>query len=254
MTQEQEVQAVLDNCRIEDNIVYLPNEQLDRKLYTLVNKKLEGIGGKWNRSAKGHVFLNDPSELMGRILEGEKINLKKDYQFFETPPELADKLVELAFEVPYEIGRVLEPSAGQGAIIDAIHRYEPDILVHCFELMPHNRIVLEEKYGLHQICLYKQTDFLKSDKKECYSTIIANPPFTKNQDIEHLYKMYYSLEHGGRLVCIVSNHYENSVNRKEVAFREFLEVNEAEIHNIPMGSFKASGTLVGGKIIVINKK
>lgn len=244
-------QEVFDKCRIEGNNVYLP-EQLDRPTYQSVNKALTGIGGKWNRKAKAHIFPSDPTTLLGRVQAGEKINLKKDYQFFETPPDLADRLVELAFEIPYQIGAFLEPEGGQGAIIDAIHRKDPDIAPFVCELMETNKDVLREKYG-NRIRLLKDGDFLNLIQPEYFATIIANPPFTKNQDIEHVYHMYKCLEPGGRMVSIISNHYYLSTNRKEVAFREFLADKNAVIHNIPMGSFKASGTLVGGKIVVINK-
>lgn len=40
-------EQVLQNCTIEGNVVKLPSEQLDRKLYQEVAKALELIGGKW---------------------------------------------------------------------------------------------------------------------------------------------------------------------------------------------------------------
>ena len=43
MTKEQ----VLQDCKVEGNVVKLPNIQLDRKNYQEVAKALELIGGKW---------------------------------------------------------------------------------------------------------------------------------------------------------------------------------------------------------------
>ena len=43
---------ILGNCEVQDNVLYLPNVQLDRADYTAVNKVLEALGGKWNRKAK----------------------------------------------------------------------------------------------------------------------------------------------------------------------------------------------------------
>jgi len=245
-------QEVIDQCKIEGNNVFLPEIQLDRDLYLEVNKKLTGIGGKWNRKAKSHVFATDPSELLGRVKNGEKINLKKDYQFFETPDELADKLVRLLDINNWnENTRVLEPSAGKGALIKALYReHGCKWPVFAIEKMPQNRPSLE---AIDRVILSPATDFLSHKPFFEFTHIIANPPFTKNQDIDHVYKMYEVLKKGGRMVSIISNHYQESVNRKEVAFREWLEEKDAEIHNVPMGSFKSSGTLVGGKIIVINK-
>lgn len=113
------VTEVLQNCRVEGNVVKLPEGQLDRKLYLEVSNKLQLIGGKWKGGkTAGFVFEQDPAELLAEISEGADRNLKKEYQFFETPAELADRLVELAEMENYH--RVLEPSAGRGAIVNTI--------------------------------------------------------------------------------------------------------------------------------------
>ena len=39
----------------------------------------------------------------------------------------------------HENDTVLEPSAGRGALIKAIHRACPSVTVECYELMPENR-------------------------------------------------------------------------------------------------------------------
>jgi predicted RNA methylase len=245
---------VFDGCTIEGNNVYLPN-QLDRPTYNKINKALIGIGGKWDRKEKAHVFPKDPTELLGRVQDGEKINLKKDYQFFETPPELATRLVFLATD-GRELGTVLEPSAGQGAIVHAIVRSGRHSNIDCIELMDTNSEILSRMPYVTLMRDYLDdnivTDFLKY-KGDAYDTIIANPPFSKNQDINHVYKMFEVLKTGGRMVSIISNHYQESVNFKESSFREWLEEKNAQIYNIPMGTFKSSGTMVGGKIVVINK-
>jgi len=41
--------------------------------------------------------------------------------------------------------------------------------------------------------------------------------------------------------------------KKQVEFKEWLDEVEAEVIDIEKGSFKESGTMVGGKIVVINK-
>ena len=88
-----EIEEILKQCTIDDKVVRLPDIQLDRKTYCDVAKRLELIGGKWNRKFKGFLFENDPTELLADVQNGEKRNLKKEFQFFETPAELAEKLV-----------------------------------------------------------------------------------------------------------------------------------------------------------------
>ena len=108
---------VLDSVQIDGNVVRLA-QQLDRPTYVAVNKVLESIGGKWNRKAKGHVFNMDPAEILEEvILTGEYSSKKQDFGFFETPPELAKKVVELADIRPGM--SILEPSAGRGALLIA---------------------------------------------------------------------------------------------------------------------------------------
>lgn len=243
MTKEQ----VLQDCTVEGNVVKLPNIKLDRKDYQEIAKALELIGGKWKGGKiMGFVFATDPTYLLDQIANGEKRNLKKEFQFFATPEKLADKLVYLADLKQHDT--ILEPSAGQGAIIKAINKV-CDVVPDCFELMDVNTLILK-KSGLSFNLIGE--DFLKNEGKT-YSKIIANPPFTKNQDIDHLKEMYNCLSRGGKLVCITSESWANASQKKQVDFKNWLEKEKAEIIDIEKGSFKESGTAVGGKIIVLEK-
>lgn len=243
-------EEVLQNCTIEGTTVKLPLSQLDRKLYQDVAKSLELIGGKWKGGkVAGFIFPHNPTDLLSQIANGEKRNLKKEYQFFATPPDLAQYLVELA-EVE-ATDRVLEPSAGQGAIIKAIIGQHPEMMVDCFEIMPINITFLEK---LDNAILIGE-DFLEFDESKVpilFDKIIANPPFSKNQDIDHIIKMYDVLKPGGRLVSVASKHWQLSSNKKETAFREWVE-QIGEVHSIERGRFKESGTMIETCIIVINK-
>jgi predicted RNA methylase len=238
---------VLIACTIKDFSVVLPPNKLSRELYMEVKNKLELIGGKWNTSKQAFLFQENPLPYLIKLREGDNVNLKKEFQFFGTPDDLADYLVELAeVENTHEI---LEPSAGQGAIVKAIHRELYDsYTVWAFELMPLNVTFLEKIIG----CRVLGSDFLT----ECdthFDRIIANPPFNKNQDITHIYKMYDSLKDGGRLVSIASKHWQLASNKKETEFRDWLKKHNAKVLEIPSGKFKESGTMVATCIIIINK-
>lgn len=238
---------VLQQCRVEENVVKLPDIQLDRKVYLQVKKALELIGGKWKGGkVAGFVFANNPSDLLSQVAGGEKRNLKKEFQFFATPENLANKLVAMAQINAND--SILEPSAGQGAIVKAINNVchiSPD----CYELMDVNTAILN-KSGLNFNLL--GSDFFKHGSKT-YSKIIANPPFTKNQDIDHLKEMFEVLKPGGRLVCITSESWTYGSQKKQVAFRNWLDELDAYIIDIEKGAFKESGTMVGGKIVIVNK-
>ncbi len=239
---------ILQKCTVDGNIIRLPEGQLDRKLYQEVAKALNLIGGAWKGGKiMGFVFTNDPTELLEQIAYGESRNLKKEFQFFATPDELADMMVELA-----GISRehwILEPSAGQGSIIHAINRDLPGKQVHWFELMDVNRSFLTKiETG---IC--DGWNFLNDPCPYKYDRIIANPPFSKNQDIDHIRKMYECLNEGGRIVTVASTHWQLSNNKKETEFRDWLKKIGAHIHEISAGTFKESGTMVSSVLIVIDK-
>jgi hypothetical protein len=87
-----DVTNVLGNSRIDDNRLYLPTGQLDRKLYLAVNKVLEAIGGKWTRKEKAHLFDKPIQDILDEILlTGQYTDAKQEYQFFETPDATLEK-------------------------------------------------------------------------------------------------------------------------------------------------------------------
>jgi hypothetical protein len=234
--------------QIKDNTLLLPKTfRFNKDQYSAVKQIMQKAGGLYKKNC--FVFKEDALTVYNRIINGEDFNLKKKFNFFATPDSLADYLVKLSnIKKGYKI---LEPSAGQGAIVNAIVREYPSIYVDVCESMEINQDVLENNSNTHFIC----PDFLNIPEQyfEYYDTIIANPPFSKNQDIDHITKMYDCLKSGGRLVSIASKHWQTSENKKEKNFTKWLKDNEAEIIEIPAGSFKESGTSVATCIIVINK-
>lgn len=250
-----QVLDILGECRIEGNVLYLPSQHLDRKTYIAVNKVLENIGGKWNRKAKGHVFTDgDPAELLDNvILVGETVDLKKQYQFFPTPRPIADHMCELA-EIN-EHSRVLEPSAGKGAIVDAILAAGAQS-VYAVEL---NTKMAEELWryndNLDTIVVAEQGDFLTMGLAEKISVnrVVMNPPFTRQQDIDHIYEAFNVLENGGILVSVVSESPFYRTNKKSLEFMSFLESNSAVLSSLPEGAFRESGTMVRARMVKILK-
>lgn len=243
MTKEE----VLQQCTVEGLIVKLPAEQLDRNLYLEVAKALNLIGGKWKGGkTQGFVFQTDPTDLLNQIASGESQNLKKEFQFFGTPADLADELVALADLKPDNV--ILDPSAGQGAIVEAVKRANPTANVYAIELMEVNSVILSQKRITHE-----KGDFLSIPLRPVFDKIIANPPFSKNQDIDHVKRMYKVLKPGGRLVSVMSEHWRFAEEKKSQKFREWVDEMCAENIPIDRGRFKDSGTMVGGVIVIIDK-
>ncbi|MBW4557104.1 MAG: class I SAM-dependent methyltransferase [Trichormus sp. ATA11-4-KO1] len=241
------VEKILQQCTVEGNIVRLPGIQLDRKTYLDVAKKINLIGGKWKGGrVSGFIFEQDPTELLMQIASGENRNLSKEYQFFETPQPLTDKIVALA-----DIKKshsILEPSAGRGALIKAINKVLPGKTVDCYELMDLNQSFLKKL----SIVNLKGADFLQNDGTT-YDRIIANPPFSRNQDIVHIQEMYTLLNSGGRIVSVASTHWQHSNNCSEKRFKDWLKFVDTKIIPVEAGSFKTSGTNVAAVILLINR-
>lgn len=249
-----EAQAVLKQCTVQGNVVKLPDGQLDRKVYSDVKNALELIGGKWKGGKTyGFVFQTNPTELLDQIANGEKRNLKKEYQFFATPPDLAARMVEMAELGETDgqgYGNILEPSAGQGAIVKAIHEgTEGVVTVNCYELMDINRSILERMSGVALI----GNDFTKAPSIEQFDRIIANPPFTKNQDIDHIRLMYDVLKPGGVMVTLASPSWTFGSQKKHVEFRQWLTEVDAHMEEILEDTFKESGTSIRTILIKIKK-
>ncbi len=220
--------------------------QLDRKLYLEVAKAIEALGGKWNRKAKAHVFAYDAGNMIeDAIATGAVTNLRDLYQFFPTPAPVAKQLVELADVRRGQ--RVLEPSAGTGAIVE--HILAQGVSPDCCELWDRNRETLLERFEIECV----SGDFL-AHKGE-YDRIVANPPFSQLQDVVHVEHMIKLLAPGGKLASVMSPRWVFATTGKAVAFKQWLK---ASPHLwtwdlLPEGTFKPSGTNVRAGILRLSK-
>lgn len=240
--------VLLQNLRIEGNVAYI-QQQLDRDSYVALNKALEALGGKWNRSIRGHVFNGNPSDKIAEALDaGEAVDIKKTFEFFETPDEVGNTLVGLLSIEPGM--KILEPSAGHGAIADIVRAACSDCSISVIEIDNENRAVLKEK-GYKLI----GKDFLKYKKKKpLFDRIAMNPPFSKHQDIDHVRHAWKFLKPGGRLASVMAGGTEFREDKKTTAFLEWAEQQpNYQIFQLPPGSFKESGTGVNTIILTIQK-
>ena len=229
----------------EGNRLELPKD-VQFKFYPQVKKALVTAGGIYKRC--GFNFKEDAADIQARLTGGEIINDVKKFQYFPTPKNLATYMANLAEVSEYHT--VLEPSAGQGAIADIVLSKFPKIEITLVELMSANITALRRK-GYDNVI---KGDFLKCDGLgEGYDRIIANPPFTKNQDIDHVLHMYDKLNDDGILVSVMSSSWTFGSQKKQVAFREWLDKVGAVVEQLPEGTFKESGTTVKTILVKIIK-
>lgn len=242
-----EVLQILDQCRTDGGLLYLP-EQLDRKSYEAVNKILVAAGGKWNRGKKAHVFEGYAAEAIeGVMLTGEIADAKRDFGFFPTPAGVVDILLDRAEIEPHHTA--LEPQAGRGAI--AFPLSLACAAVDVVELLAENFITLD---GPFRRAAWK--DFLTIDPDEWgerYDRIVMNPPFGGQADIDHVVHASWFLKPGGRLVSVMAAGVNFRENRKTLNFRSMVDSCQGWIEPLPEGSFASSGTNVNTVIVTINK-
>lgn len=244
---DQNILKILSSCHVEENIIYLPADQLDRNTYTAVDKVLAFMGGKWNRKEKGHVFDYAPKDALDEVIAtGEVSNHKKDMQFFPTPKVVAEHLCDLA-EID-SASNCLEPSCGRGNIADAIWERKPNGLIG-IELDPIHKSYLDQK----PYPTMTGVNFLTYEPDQLPDRIVMNPPFAKQQDIDHVYKAYSILASGGIMVSVMSVSPFQNTDKKSHYFRLWLEGVGAEVEELPEGAFKESGTMVKTCIVKIRK-
>ena len=122
------------------------------------------------------------------------MDVKKLYQQYYTPTELASYVVSLADIKEGE--RVLEPSAGNGALIKQM----PITKITAVEIDEKN---IDEIRGIDGIEVI-HGDFLEFSGRE-FDKIVMNPPFTRSQDVRHILHAYSLLADGGKLISIASS-------------------------------------------------
>ena len=244
MRVEDDVLAVLSRAETNGNALVLIG-QLDRRMYERTNKVLEAAGGKWNRKEKAHIFDDEAANRVDQIILSGEVEVPKDeFNFFPSPPDVVARLMELA-DVSQGI-RVLEPSAGKGAIAYACA--EAGATVDCYELMDANFAALAGDMRLGSV---RHMDFLAQAPEASYDRVVMNPPFAKQADIKHVLHALRFLKPGGVLVSVMAASVAFRDNKLTQDFRDLIRERGGDIEALPEGAFRASGTMVRSVIVTI---
>ncbi len=164
--------------------------------------------------------------------------------FFPTPTDLIKQMLEM---VNIEEGdTIFEPSAGLGHIADEIKEQYPDNELEVGEYNSSLSEALTEK-GHKVVC----DDFLACDSTK-YDVIIMNPPFEKDQDIEHVLHAYEILNPGGRIVAIMANNKNSTRGELKQKFQDFLTETNAYVVDNPSNSFRSAFRPTGVNTITVS--
>lgn len=145
---------------------------------------------------------------------------ERDYKKFFTPIDVVDKLIALA-----ELGQrmdILEPSAGNGAIVRRIKEAQPSSIIHAVEINPYWEHWLDEA-GASEIYIQDFTkDSILNYLMDAYPRIIANPPFGNGINFsEHFYGMWSFLDYGGILVTIAPDDFEPQIDYEKIPLKNW---------------------------------
>lgn len=218
---------------------------LSRPDYMALNKVLEGCGGKWDKKVKAHVFPEDAAEILdAAMLTGEWTDKKRNFDQFDSPPDVVDMVIARA-----KIGAgmlVLEPQAGLGFL--ATEAAQRGAFVETHEIDPMRVEVLKQNPAVQ---LVREGDFLLEQPRRIYDRVIMNPPFSKQQDIDHVLHALKFVAPGGILVSVMSAGVLFRTNIKTRKFRDQIIELGGVFENIPEGAFKSSGTMVRSVIVKV---
>lgn len=159
------------------------------------------------------------------------------FQLFQTPPEIARRLVA-ALKLQHG-ETVLEPSAGLGRILDAL----PDNLREVVAVEVDAALAGELFRQARERVTLLQRDFLTMQPgAQLFDAVAMNPPFHMRADIRHILHARRFLRPGGRLaaLCLDTSH-------RTAALKPHAETWEP----LPAGTFAKEGTRVPTVLLTI---
>lgn len=209
--------------------------------YPRIKTLIQQAGGRYARNGFSFGADCDVEAVLARLLAGEQPNPKKDRQAFFTPAGIASDTVAVAAQALGGLAgkRVLEPSAGEGALADEARAAGADVLA--VEIHGLSAQILRDKG--HDV---RECDFLSLSPDEIglFDAVIANPPFRRDLGVVHVNHMWRFLRPGGVLVSLLSPGWQTGRTRVQREFRDFAEAMGASVETLAAGAFKASGTNV----------
>ncbi len=167
--------------------------------------------------------------------------VSKNLQFYWSPAEVIERALEFAGlynlrewrNNPPEPSRVLEPSCGDGRIMDAIRSRGH----HVFGIEYHAGRAAEARAKGHNVLT---ANFLEQPANPEFDFVVMNPPFYGRHYVKHVRHALKFLRPGGTLVSILP----------ATACYDHKEL-DGEWRDLPVGSFSEAGTNVPTSLLKI---
>lgn len=156
--------------------------------------------------------------------------VSKDLQFYPTPRSVVERLVS---EANWSGVKVLEPSCGGGAIMDALRDRGADV----FGIEYDARRAAQARSNGHHVLT---ANFLEHPPSPEFDAVVMNPPFYGRHYAKHVRHALKFLRPGGVLTSIlpVTARYDHGE----------LDDLHPQWRDLPVGSFRESGTNINTTI------
>lgn len=240
---QRELLGFVDVDQKTNRVVFTRDEHVPD--WPALKQVVEALGGRWlpkSKKTRGGWAFPEDVDAMDVITAARERGVVLDPKllgFYATSDELADALVAPLCIQPGE--RVLEPSAGDGALVRAVLRACPQALVSCVELLPENRA----KLAAHGFSLIGEDILaLRPEDHEPFDVVVANPPFGQGRpEIHHSLHMLRFLRPGGRMALILPDGIRFREDEATTALRAEFARHGVRYSDTEAGLFRAAGTM-----------
>jgi len=221
--------------------------------------KSRGISLKRYKNGNAHLYFEPDAlhdinsaltEYYGNVLadcvdEDEPIQkragtaIAKDLQYYPTPKEVVERVLSQIYLKPGD--KVIEPSCGCGRFLDEIVKKGANVIG--FEV-DETRAEIAKSKG-HEVL---KRNFLEVPATPDYDYVIMNPPFTGKGYMKHINHAFKFLKSCGTLVSILpcTAKYDHGLLDAEFPRGNWKD--------LPIGSFRESGTNINTGVFTISKK
>ena len=183
-----------------------------------------------------------------------KTNIKAYWNFFPTPRNLIEKMLEEYKNKPLP-KNILEPSAGKGDIIDYVNKIQnkrqKQSNIYAFEFVEELQDILKSKSN----CKLLGNDFMAyRSKKIKFDLILMNPPFDRG--VNHVLHAWEMLGNGGKVIALLNQHtYYNAYNSHRLKLKTLID-NFGTVENLGtcFDEKAERKARVGVVLITLNKK
>ena len=195
-------------------------------------------------------ILESSEEKRQKILDKAIVNNLQEYF---TPPFIADEMLRRVgiFKDMRDDVRVLEPTAGEGALMLPLVKRMAEgkqfLKIDMVEYAQDNRKILETYKHGDMIDLMNERNFLKFVPSSNYDYIVMNPPFHLRRtnfinlyrrdiyDIDFVKRAFGMLKVGGNLIAITSTGFINNNKEPFKSFNTWLKNKNAVVEETTKG-------------------